>query len=101
MRRGKKAWVVEMERRTRVVPEPPDGPAPKQELTTAFVTKFGQETLSSSFLEKRTEEQNGLGELLLFGNLYVKQIPGSGIRSSVSKAKLFHLPGPQITENQA
>lgn len=72
MRRGKKAWVVEMERRTRVVPEPPDGPAPKQEQTTAFITKFGQETLSSSFLEKRTEEQNGLGELLLFGNLYVK-----------------------------
>lgn len=49
MRRGKKAWVVEVERRTRGVTEPPDGPAPRQELTTAFVTKFGQETLKSSF----------------------------------------------------
>lgn len=47
--RRKKAWVVEVERRTRGVTEPPDGPAPRQELTTAFVTKFGQETLKSSF----------------------------------------------------
>lgn len=67
MRRGKKAWVVEVEQRTRGVTEPPDGPAPRQELTTAFVNKIRSGNSPEFFLEKRTEEQNGLRELLLSG----------------------------------
>lgn len=65
-RRGKRAWVAGLERRSREVAEPPDGPALKEEIATPGNSRY-------SFLEKRPEKQNGLGELLLSGNfLYVK-----------------------------